>query len=169
MNKNIRTMVLCSLFAALIAVCAWISLPVPPIAVTLQSFAVLLTLGVLGSRAGFLAVGLYLLMGVIGLPVFAGFRGCAAALLEPSGGFLWGFLIGAAVYLPSSRLGKLPAMILWQLTVYLCGCGWFAAYTGVSPAEAAIACVIPFLIPDGAKLWLAYTLSRRIGKHLPLQ
>ena len=169
MNKKIRTMVICSLFAALIAVCAWISLPVPPIAVTLQSFAVLLTLGVLGGRTGFLVVVLYLLMGVIGLPVFSGFRGGAAALLEPSGGFLWGFLMGAAVYPLGSRLHKLPAMILWQLAVYLCGCSWFAVYAGVSPAEAAIACVIPFLIPDAIKLWLAYTLSERIGKQLPMQ
>lgn len=166
MNKKVRKMVLCSLFASLMAVCAWISIPVPPVAVTLQSFAVLLALGVLGGKLGAIAIGLYLAMGMIGLPVFAGFRGGAAALLEPSGGFLWGFLLAAAVYPVGRRLGKLPAMVLCQLAIYLCGCGWFAHYAGITPDAAAVICVLPFLVPDGGKLWLAHILSERLGKHL---
>ena len=70
-------MVLCSLFAALTAICAWISIPLPAVSFTMQTFAVLLTLGILGGRWGSLTIGLYLLLGIIGLPVFAGFRGGA--------------------------------------------------------------------------------------------
>ena len=73
-------MVLASLFAAMTAVCAWLSIPIPPIAFTLQTFAVLLTLGVLGGKWGSISIWLYLLLGLVGLPVFSGFRGGIAAL-----------------------------------------------------------------------------------------
>ena len=103
-------MVLSSLFAALTAVCAWIAVPLPGISFTMQTFAVLLTLGVLGGRWGTVSIFLYLLLGLVGLPVFTGFRGGAAALLDPTGGVLWGFLLGTLVYWILERLGKLPAM-----------------------------------------------------------
>ena len=159
-------MVLCSLFAALTAICAWISIPLPAVSFTMQTFAVLLTLGILGGRWGSLTIGLYLLLGIIGLPVFAGFRGGAASLLEPTGGFLWGFLVGGLIYWILEKLGKLPAMICTLVVVYLCGSWLFSVYAGTDLLTAMTVCVLPWLIPDGIKLALAYTLSRRIGKHL---
>ena len=158
-------MVLASLFAALTAVCAWLSIPIPPIAFTLQTFALLLTLGVLGGKWGTVSILLYLLLGLVGLPVFSGFRSGAAALLDATGGFLWGFAAGALIYWILERFGKLPAMIGFQLVCYGCGCWWFSTYSG-SLAAAVIACVAPYLIPDGIKLWLAYGLSKRLKKHI---
>ena len=158
-------MVLASLFAAMTAVCAWLSIPIPPIAFTLQTFAVLLTLGVLGGKWGTVSILLYLLLGLVGLPVFSGFRGGAAALLDATGGFLWGFAAGALVYWIVEKFGKLPAMIAFQLVCYGCGCWWFSVYSG-SIGAAVIACVVPYLIPDGIKLWLAYGLSKRLKKHI---
>ena len=159
-------MVLCSLFAALTAICAWISIPLPAVSFTMQTFAVLLALGILGGRWGSMTILLYLLLGIIGLPVFAGFRGGAASLLEPTGGFLWGFLAGSLAYWLTERLGKLPAMICALAVSYLCGSWWFSVYAGVGFLPAVTVCVLPWLIPDGIKLALAYGLSRRIGKHL---
>ena len=148
------------------AVCAWISLPIPPVAFTLQTFAVLLTLGILGGRWGTVSIGLYLLLGIIGLPVFSGFQSGAAALPGPTGGFLWGFLAGGLVYWGLEKLGRLPAMIAAQIMAYLCGCRWFLLYTGISGIGAAVlACVVPYLIPDALKLALAYSLSGRISKQ----
>lgn len=159
-------MVLSSLFAALTAVCAWISLPIPPIAFTLQTFGVLLALGVLGGRWGTVSIGLYLLLGAIGLPVFAGFQSGAVALPGPTGGFLWGFLAGGMVYWGLEKLGRLPAMIGAQVTAYVCGCLWFSFYAGSEGIGAAVlACVVPYLIPDALKLTLACSLSRRIAKQ----
>ena len=158
-------MVLASLFAALTAVCAWLSIPIPPVAFTLQTFGLLLTLGVLGGKWGSISIWLYLLLGLVGLPVFSGFRFGAAALLDATGGFLWGFAAGALVYWLLEGFGRLPAMIGFQLVCYGCGCWWFSVYSG-SMGAAVLACVVPYLIPDGIKLWLAYGLSKRLRKHI---
>lgn len=159
-------MVLCSLFAALMGLCSWLSIPIPPVAFTLQTFAVLLTLGVLGGKWGSLSILLYLLLGLVGLPVFSGFRGGAAAFLDPTGGFLWGFLLGGLAYRLMEKAGKVPAMIGALLVCYFCGCWWFSRYAGVPMGTAALTCVMPYLIPDAIKLWLAWTVSRRLAKHI---
>ena len=159
-------MVSAAMMAALIALCAWIAIPIPPVSFTLQTFGVLMALGVLGGKWGTVSIGLYLALGVIGLPVFTGFRGGVSALLDATGGFLWGFLAGGLVYRAAEKLGRLPAMVLCQLTCYLCGCFWFSRWAGnVGFPAAALTCVAPYLLPDALKLWLAYTLSKRIGKQ----
>ena len=161
-------MVLASLFAALTAICAWISVPLPGISFTMQTFAVLLALGVLGGRWGSISVLLYLLLGIVGLPVFAGFRGGGACLLEPAGGFLWGFLLGALLYRLTEGLGRLPAMICCLAAAYLCGSWWFSVYAGISLPAAMGVAVVPWLIPDGIKLALAYTMSSRIKRNVTI-
>ena len=167
MRLNVRKMVLGSLFAAMIALCAWLSIPAPPIVVTMQTFAVLLTLGVLGGKWGSVSVFIYLAMGMVGLPVFAGFRGGVSALLDVTGGFLWGFAAGCLVYRVGEKLGKFPAMVLCQLACAVCGCLWFRYWAGdLGFGAALLSCVIPYLIPDGIKLWLAWRISSRIGRQL---
>ena len=160
-------MVLSSLFAALLVICSWISIPVPPVAFTLQTLGVLLCLGVLGGKWGTVTIGVYLLTGLVGLPVFAGFRGGAGALVDATGGFLWGFLLGGFGYWALERLGKIPAMAACILVCYFCGAWWFSRWAGdVGFAAAILTCVVPYLIPDGIKLALAYTISKRIGKYV---
>ena len=165
---NVRKMVLSSLFAALTAICAWISIPMGDTAFTLQTFAVFLSLGVLGGKWGSLSIGIYLLLGAVGLPVFAGFQGGLGALLGATGGYIWGFLLAGLVYWGFEKLCKPIGMILGLLCCYACGCGWFLQFTGgaVGLAAAIGKCVIPYLIPDAVKLWLARSLSQRIGKHI---
>ena len=159
-------MVLSSLLAAMTAICAWLSIPIPPISFTMQTFAVLLTLGILGGKWGTVSILIYLLMGLVGLPVFSGFRGGAGALLDATGGFLWGFLAGGLVYWALERLGRLPAMVMALLVCYVCGCWWFSRYAGCGLWAAAAVCVAPYLIPDAIKLWLAHSVSRRLRKFV---
>lgn len=160
-------MVRCALFAALIAICAWISVPVFDIAFTLQTFAVFLTLGLLGGKRGSAAIFIYLLLGAAGMPVFSGFRGGIGVLAGVTGGYLWGFLAAALLYLLLERFGKLPAMIAGQLVCYLCGSIWFLLYAGSGLSLILLRCVVPYLIPDAAKIVLAYTLTRRLQRHIP--
>lgn len=159
-------MVLCSLFAALISVCAWISIPVTDISFTLQTLGIFLSLGLLGGKRGCVSVMIYLLLGAVGLPVFSGFHGGIGVLAGVTGGYLWGFLFAAFVYRLLERLGKLPAMIAGQLVCYLCGSLWFYLYAGGGLWLIAARCVLPYLIPDAVKIALAYTLSRRLARHI---
>ena len=161
-------MTLSSLFAALLAVCAWICIPVGDIAVTLQTFGVALALLLLGGKCGTVSIGIFLLLGAVGLPVFSGFRGGIGALAGVTGGFLWGFLASGLVYWGFERFGKIPAILAAIITCYGCGCFWFCLYSGGGLVLVLLRCVVPFLIPDAAKLWLAFSLSKRLNKVIKL-
>lgn len=165
-----------ALFAVLITVCAWISVPLP-VPFTLQTFAICAAMGILGGRRSTWAVAVYLLLGAVGLPVFSGFRGGLGALLGTTGGYILGFLAMPLVYwLITALLGeRLPvmaaAMVLGLLVCYAFGTAWFVVlYTRTSgPITVGAAlgmCVIPFVIPDLVKMVLALVLSRRLRERL---
>lgn len=156
------------MFAALLAVCAWLSIPVSDIGITMQTFGVFLALLLLGGKWGTVSILLYLLLGAVGLPVFSGFRGGAGTLLGVTGGFLWGFLVSGLVYWALERLGKIPAMAAGLAACYLCGCLWFRVFAGGGMGFILLRCVVPYLIPDLLKLWLAHFLARRLSKVIKL-
>lgn len=168
-----RNMAQCALFAALLTLCAWISIPTADIAFTLQTFGVFLTLGLLGGKRGTAAIGVYLCMGAIGLPVFTGFRGGLGVLMGATGGYIAGFLASGLVYwVITALLGRLPGVrllgfVLGLLACYTLGTVWFyAAYlkggSALSLGAVLAKCVLPYLVPDGMKLWLAWFLTKRI-------
>lgn len=148
------------------AICSWISLPVGHMALTMQTFGVLLALGVLGGKWGSVSILVYLLLGAAGLPVFSGFRGGLGHLLGITGGYLWGFLLTGLVYWAWEKRGRLPAMALGLAACYLCGCAWFWLYAGGGMGLIFLQCVVPYLIPDALKLWLSLTVSKRILPHI---
>ena len=155
-----------AIFAALMAVCSWLCIPLGDTVFTMQTFSVFLTLALLGGRWGGIAIGVYLLLGAVGLPVFSGFRGGMGMLLGVTGGYLWGFLLSAAVFRLTVRFGSLPAMIAGQLVCYLCGSLWFSLYTGGGILFIFLRCVAPFLIPDALKILLAHMLANRLRRHI---
>ena len=163
-------MVLCSLFAALTAVCAWLSIPVADIAFTMQTFALFLTLGILGGKWGTVSILIYLMMGAVGLPVFSGFQGGIGTLLGVTGGYIWGFLFSGLTYWALERVSKPLAMIAGLLTCYACGSAWFLVYAGeTSLGFVLLKCVVPYVIPDAVKLSMALTLSARISRQLKMK
>lgn len=135
------------------------------IALTMQTFAVYLTLFLLGGKWGCAAMGIYLALGSVGLPVFSAFQGGLGVLLGPSGGFLWGFLLFALVYWALERVNQLFSMIIGLLCCYGCGCLWFSYWSGGGFYFALVRSVLPFLVPDLIKLYLAYGLSRRLASR----
>lgn len=171
-----RDLAYIALFAVLIAVCAWISIPFA-VPFTMQLFGIFLALSTLGGRRGTYAVAVYLLLGAAGIPVFAGFRGGLSVLLGATGGYVAGFFLSALLYWAiTAKLGEsVPvqalACVLGLLTCYLFGTLWFLAVyihtTGpISLLSALGLCVFPYLIPDLLKLTLALSLSRRVRGFL---
>lgn len=167
---KIRKLCICGLFAALMAVCAWLCLPFGNMVFTLQTFGLFLTLGLLGGKWGSLSVFVYLLLGFVGLPVFSGFRGGVGMLLNPTGGYLLGFLAATLVYWGIFHLTKrmLPAMVSGLLGCYLFGSFWYALFylPGSGVWGAISVCVLPYLLPDAAKLLFALFLTRRLKRFV---
>ena len=166
------------LFAVVIAICSWISIPrVVPF--TLQTFAVFLAVAVLGGKRGTLAVIVYVLLGAVGLPVFSGFKGGIGVLLNTTGGYIIGFVFSALVMWAFEKsFGKktwalILSMVLALAVCYAFGTVWFmivyAKNVGAVGLSAVLGwCVIPFIIPDLAKITLAFILSNRISKAVTL-
>ena len=174
---GVRDMALVAMMTALMAICAWISIPTT-VPVTLQTLGVFLSCALLGGKRGALAVFVYILLGGLGLPVFAGFNGGAGALLGSTGGYILGFLLQALVMWGMEALWgrdtwwKLTAaMLLGLLACYAAGTAWFmVVYTQASGPVGLWTvlgwCVIPFVVPDLIKLALALLLQRRIGRYV---
>ena len=163
--------------AALIAICSWISVPAL-VPFTLQTFAVFSVVGILGGRRGTIAVLVYLLLGAVGLPVFAGFRGGIGVLLGTTGGYIAGFLLAALLMWAAERLYKdswfrlACAMAVGLFVCYLFGTLWFLLLYTRSVGRIALGavlmkCVVPFLIPDALKIALAMLLTRRLRPLVP--
>lgn len=168
-----------AMFAVMIAVCSWISIPAT-VPFTLQTFGVFLAVGVLGGKRGTLAVLVYLLLGTVGVPVFAGFSGGIGCLLGTTGGYIVGFLFSALVmWLMERLLGKKPwvlalSMVLGLLVCYAFGTVWFmqvyAKTAGAIGMWTALGwCVFPYIIPDAVKIILAMVLSRRLAAAIKLR
>ena len=168
MNRT-KSLVLIALGAAFIAVCAWITVP-GAVPFTMQTFAVLTVAGLLGAGKGCAAVGVYLLLGAVGVPVFHGFQGGAQVLVGPTGGYLIGFIFTALlVGWTVPRFPKLwqmcAFMVLGIVICYAFGTAWFALFFANGGLGAILAtCVIPFILPDCAKIALSALLVRRIRK-----
>ena len=177
-KTNIKTLTYGALTVALISICSWISIP-SAVPFTLQTFAIALTLLLLGGGTGTLVIGAYLLLGAIGVPVFSGMGGGIGKLLGTTGGYLVGFLFmgltywGIIKFFGDKLLTKIIALIVGTIVLYVFGTIWFVqVYSGatgpISYATALAWCVTPFLIPDAGKLALAVLLSTRLKKHIKL-
>lgn len=175
MKTNVHKMTAIALSAALIAVCSWISIPTT-VPFTLQTFAVFCALLMLGGRDGTLAVLVYILLGAVGMPVFAHFTGGVGILLGTTGGYILGFLLSGLVFrvcekFSDSRMMKIAACLAGLALCYTFGTAWFmtvwARTSGAIGLSTALSwCVFPFIVPDVAKIALAFVLSDRLKKAL---
>ena len=170
-----KNMALCGLFTAVLTVCAWLSVPMGDMVITLQTFGIFLTLGLLGGKRGSIAIFVYLLLGAVGAPVFSGFRGGLSALLGTTGGYIFGFMLTALCYwlltsIKDTPAVRLTAMVLGLILCYACGSYWYLTryltVGTVSLGAVLLKCVIPYLIPDIVKLSLAWLLSKRLKRFV---
>ena len=181
-NKT-YSIVLIAVSAALITICSWISITVGPVPFTLQTMAIFAVLMTIGGARGSVAVIIYLLLGLVGVPVFAGFKGGPASFLGPTGGFLVGFAVASLVWILLEKLlrdkmsSSMVKRILYgvingvicEAVMYTIGVIWFMVVYGRQTGPIGLGatltmCVIPFIIPDIVKIAVAVVIGERAGK-----
>lgn len=164
------------LFAALIAVCSWIQIPLT-VPVTLQTMGICIAAGLLGIKRGTISILVYIILGLIGVPVFAGFSAGPGVLFGMTGGYIIGFIFTALIVgLMVKLLGKkvwvyVLSMVLGIAVCYAFGTAWFMViYTrdveAISLAGALGMCVTPFIIPDIIKIAVATLICTRLNKYV---
>ena len=167
-----QRIVLAALFAALMAVCSQIQIPLPMVPINLALFAAHLCGALLGAKWGALSISAYVLLGLVGAPVYAGFASGPAALFGKTGGYILGYILSAfLVGLLSRRIGftfkgLCLSMLVGVVACYAFGTVWFMAVTGLNLMTSLAYCVIPFLPGDAVKIVLAALLALRLKKPL---
>ena len=164
------------MFIALMAICSWISIPMA-IPITLQTFAVFTTIFLLGRKRALIAIAGYILLGLLGVPVYSNFGAGIGVLLGQTGGYMVSFLLVALVTggIIDKFGKKLPVLMFASgvglLLCYLLGSAWFVYIYGRANGEIGLVaaltmCVFPYVIPDMIKISLAIVLERRLARFI---
>ena len=166
-----RTLTLTAMMAAALCILGPVTLPVGPVPLSLTTGVLMGMALILGVRRAGMCCGVYLLLGLLGLPVFSGFTGGMGALLGPTGGFLLGYLPltawwGLACARTSDRRRQALALATGTLVLYAVGAAWYSWQTRVSVASAITVCVLPFLVGDALKIAAAVTIGNSIKSRL---
>ncbi|MEG2597669.1 MAG: biotin transporter BioY [Oscillospiraceae bacterium] len=170
MTVKTRTLVQIALLAALTAVLSQISIPLPftPVPLSLGTLGGFLAIGLLSPKSAAASQLVYVLLGAVGLPVFAGFRGGLGVLVGPTGGYLIGYIISAIIggivlqKIPKKIYGSIIAMMAGLFCCYVFGTVWFMWITHTGLLASLTSCVIPFLPGDAIKIILAALLSFKL-------
>lgn len=176
-NKTLNTMDIAfiGVFTALLAICSWINIPLI-IPISLQTFAVALISLYLNRKQSMFVYFVYFILGIFGVPVFAGFKSGFSVIMGPTGGYLLGFIL--MTVLSDTMLGLKEKTNKWKFTslmaglvlCYFCAVLWykmvyFKENTATTWLGAISVCVLPYIIPDIAKLWLAIFVDKKLKKQ----
>ena len=168
-----RSIAFVALTIALLGVSAWVSIPIGPVMLTLQMFAVMFAIMVLTPKQCMASIAGYLALGAIGLPMFSGMRGGIGMLMGPTGGYLLvreGLrrAIGEkGVSGPMAIVVDMVACLAFIIVTYVCGCFQYAAVVGVDLAAAFMVTIAPFAVPDLLKAVAAVLCARAVLRALP--
>ena len=175
-NSNVLFLVQSALFAAILCILSPLAIPIGPIPITLGVFAVMLTGVVLDWKRACVAVLVYILLGLIGLPVFSGGNSGPGVIAGPTGGYLWAYVPMAAVIALIGGRGRekeaqedlrtFVACLLSMVVLYLLGTFQFTLVANSTWEHALSVCVYPFVLVDAAKAVCATLLGVRIRRRL---
>ena len=166
--KQLHMTVYASLLAALTAAGAYLAIPIGPVPIILQNLFIFLSGVLLGSKWGGASVGIYLLAGALGLPVFSGGVGGIGRFAGPTGGYLLGYL--PAVYVIGVITEKTPnrvvcdvlAMVCGGILIYACGVTWLKVLTGMTLAKTLAVGMYPFILGDALKIAAALPIAKAL-------
>ena len=166
-----KDMVLTGVFAAVICVFAPFTIPIGAVPISLATFAVYLAAAVLGTKKGTLAVLIYILIGMAGVPVFSGFAGGIGKILGVTGGYIIGYIPCAfAIGVFTERFGGKNyiyplALVIGTLILYSFGTAWFMVQSGNGLMQSLTVCVFPFLVGDAIKIAAASIVSIKLKNY----
>ncbi|MCR4695471.1 MAG: biotin transporter BioY [Pseudobutyrivibrio sp.] len=168
-----RDVALTGLMAAVICICGPLSIPIGVIPVSLTPFAIMLAVEILGRNRGTMACLIYLLIGLVGLPVFSGFSGGVGKLFGPTGGFLFSFafmtlIAGTFIDKFSNVIMHMLGGILGLIFLYAIGTLWLSFQASMTIPQALAAAVIPFVPMDIAKIVLAVLLGKAVKERIKI-
>ncbi|MGD7044476.1 biotin transporter BioY [Jeotgalibacillus proteolyticus] len=178
-NYRLRMLINCGIFAAITAILAQVEIPLPLIPISGQTLAVGLAATILGSRYGAITMVVYMLIGMAGLPVFAGFSGGAHVMVGPTAGYIVGFI--AAAYATGLILEKtsftlkmaIVANLAGMVVTLACGTIWLKILFDMNWTAALAAGVYPFLAVGVIKAllaaWIGITVRQRLMQAKLLQ
>lgn len=172
-----RSIAFTALCIAIMAVSAWITVPIGPVPFTLQMFAITFAILVLTPGQAMCAIAGYLALGAIGVPVFSGMRGGIGVLMGPTGGFLWGYLIGVALAVAVLALFRRRGIdnfavgvacgLIFTAVAYACGWFQYMFVAGVGPLQSLMVTVAPFIVVDIVKIVAATAVARAVIRAVP--
>ncbi|URZ08582.1 biotin transporter BioY [Clostridium felsineum] len=157
MKMSTKDLILCALFAAISCVLSQISIPIGTVPITMQVMAVYLAGVILGEKRGFISQLVYVVLGSIGVPVFAGFSGGIGAVVGPTGGFIIAFpfmtlIVGYVSDKYKKRIPIIISMVVASVFCYILGSVWLALMTKMSFLAAIKVAVLPFILFDIIKI-----------------
>lgn len=175
-SKILRSLAASAVFSALLCIASPFSLNIGAIPISLATFLVYLSAVVLGTKMGGASVVTYILLGALGLPVFAGFSAGAGILVGPTGGYIVGYIPCALIVgfasdkVCRSKKIRVPAIIAAMLVgtavLYLFGTAWYIFLTGVGVKKAVLTCVVPFIAGDCVKIAAASLLGTAVREAM---
>ena len=168
-----RQVARCGVCIALLAVSAWITVPLGPVPFTMQTFVLALLPQIMRTRDALFTVVVYLLLGAVGVPMFSGFQGGLGVLLGPTGGYLLGFAAGMPVagavmhadVLPRRARGVAAGVALLAVSYALGTFQLMNVYAIDAPSALAVA-VMPFIVPDVVKVMASVGVAERVCRAL---
>lgn len=169
-RSSVREMVFTAMFAAVIAALSQITIPLPSgVPITLQTFAAALTGYMLGKKWGTVSTAVYVLIGAVGLPVFAGFKGGLGALAGVTGGFIWGFIAMAFLCGLGADMKNMPAAVMLGIAgmcaCHLCGTVQWTVIKGGGLVSGFLTVSAPYLLKDSISVICAYAAAKMIKKR----
>ena len=191
-SSRTRSVAFVGLTVAIMAVSAWVTVPLGPVPFTLQMFAITFAIVMLSPKECMAAIVLYLALGAVGAPVFSGMSGGIAKLMGPTGGFLWGYIFGVAtavglLYVLRKHMGlnagaikdstepqrgakaffknasaEILAGLVFSAIAYFCGWLQLMLVMGLSPEAAFLSGIAPFVVVDVLKVLAAVACARAV-------
>ena len=165
MRDKINSLTLIAIFGALMCIVSPFSLPLGPVSVSLATFVIYIVSYCANTFSAFMTVVIYIVLGIVGLPVFSGFCGGIGHIFSYTGGFILGYIPMVLIISPLSKINRkayLLSMILSTLILYSVGCIWYSYYSSTEIIASVYVCVLPFVIGDIAKISAAMLISEKL-------